>query len=136
MENVLLFTLLLVIAELIEAYIQTKGRDTQRAETLFGVLVNLHHYYRKSIFLFFLVQPGFYVLLFIALVTGVLNASMIFLLALKIFDMFYKIELIKKVFIEKQVSEEVGQMLEWKMPPYFFLLGVGMYPPLLFYALT
>ena len=136
MENVLLFTLLLVIAELIEAYIQTKGRDTQRAETLFGVLVNLHHYYRKSIFLFFLVQPGFYVLLFIALVTGVLNASMIFLLALKIFDMFYKIELIKKVFIEKQVSAEVGQMLEWKMPSYFFLMGVGMYPPLLFYALN
>ena len=136
MENVLLFTLLLVIAELIEAYIQTKGRDTQRAETLFGVLVNLHHYYRKSIFLFFLVQPGFYVLLFISLVTGVLNASMIFLLALKIFDMFYKIELIKKVFIEKQVSAEVGQMLEWKMPPYLFLLGVGMYPPLLFYALS
>ena len=136
MENILLFTLLLVIAELIEAYIQTKGRDTQRAETLFGVLVNLHHYYRKSIFLFFLVQPGFYVLLFIALVTGVLNASMIFLLALKIFDMFYKIELIKKVFIEKQVSAEVGQMLEWKMPSYFFLMGVGMYPPLLFYALN
>ena len=57
MENVLLFTFILLIAELIEAYIQ-------KAETLFGVLVNLHHYYRKSIFLFFLVQPGFYVFLF------------------------------------------------------------------------
>lgn len=129
MENVLLFTFILFVAELFEAYVQ-------RAETLFGVLSNLYHYYRKSIFLFFLVQPGFYVLLFIVLVTGVLNVSMIFLLALKIFDMFYKIELIKKVFIKKAVSEEVGQMLEWKMPPYFFLMGVGMYPPLLFYALT
>ena len=129
MENILLFTFILLIAELIEAYIQ-------KAETLFGVLVKLYHYYRKSIFLFFLVQPGFYVLLFIALMTGVLNASMIFMLALKIFDMFYKIELIKKVFIKKQVSAEVGQMLEWKMPPYFFLMGVGMYPPLLFYALV
>ena len=129
MENILLFTFMLVVAELIEAYIQ-------KAETLFGVLVNLYHYYRKSIFLFFLVQPGFYILLFVVLITGVLNASIIFLLALKIFDMFYKIELIKKVFIEKQVSAEVGQMLEWKMPPYFFLMGVGMYPPLLFYALS
>jgi len=129
MENVLLFTFMLVIAELFEAYVQ-------RADTLFGVLVNLYHYYRKSIFWFFLVQPGFYLLLFIVLMTGVLNASMIFLLALKIFDMFYKIELIKKVFIEKEVSAELGQMLEWKMPPYFFLMGVGMYPPLLYYALT
>ncbi len=129
MENVLFFTLLLVIAELIEAYIQ-------KDSTLFGVLQKLYYYYKKSIFLFFGVQPGFYVLLFISLKTGVLNGSMIFLLALKVSDMFYKIELIKKVFIEKQVSAEVGQMLAWKMPPYFFLMGVGMYPPLLFYALV
>lgn len=129
MENLLLFTFLLVCAELFEAYVQ-------RASTLFGVLENLYKYYQKSIFLFFLVQPGFYFILFIVLITGVLNASMIFLLALKVFDVFYKIELIKKVFIQREVSSEVAQMLEWKMPPYFFLMGVGMYPPLLFYALS
>ena len=129
MENILTLTILLVFAELFEAYMQ-------RAQTLFGVLQNLYHYYTKSIFLFFLVQPGFYALLLIVLLTGVLNASMIFLLALKVFDIFYKMELIKKVFIEKEVSSEVGQMLEWKMPSYFFLMGVMMYPPMLFYALT
>jgi len=129
MENALTFTLILVLVELFEAY-------TQRAPTLMGILSNLYHYYRKSIFLFFMVQPGFYVLLFIVLVTGVLNVSMIFLLALKIFDMFYKIELIKKVFIEREVSVEIGQMLEWKIPPAFMLIGVVMYPSLLFYALN
>lgn len=129
MENALMFTLILVVAELFEAYIH-------RAPTLFGVLENMYVYYQKSIFLFFLIQPGFYLLLFIVLLTGVLNTSMIFLLAIKVFDMFYKIELIKKVFIEQKVSAEVGEMLAWKMPSYFFLLGVGMYPPLLFYALT
>lgn len=128
MENALTFTLILVLVELFEAY-------TQRAPTLMGILSNLYHYYRKSIFLFFMVQPGFYVLLFIILMTGVLNISMIFLLALKVFDMFYKIELIKKVFIEREVSAEIGQMLEWKIPPSFMLMGVVMYPPLLFYAL-
>jgi len=129
MENILTLTILLVFAELFEAYIQ-------RAQTFFGLLQNLYHYYRKSIFLFFLVQPGFYILLLIVLLTGILNASIIFLLALKVFDMFYKIELIKKVFIEKEVSVEVGQMLAWQMPSYFFLMGVMMYPPMLFYALT
>lgn len=129
MENILFFTFMLLIAELFEAV-------TQRADTLFGVLENLYQYYRKSIFLFFLIQPGFYVVLFIVLVTGILNASMIFLLALKVFDMFYKIELIKKVFVQREVSAEVEQILEWKMPSYFFLMGVGMYPPLLFYALS
>ncbi len=128
MENALLFTFILLLAELFEAYIQ-------RSETLLGVLQKLYTYYQKHIFLFFLIQPGFYVILFIVLLTGVLNLSMVFLLAIKIFDIFYKIELIKKVFIQGEVSQEVAQMLAWKMPPYFFLMGVAMYPPLLFYAL-
>ena len=122
------YVLLLLLAELFEAI-------TQRSETLLGVLEKLYAYYKKSIFLFFLIQPGFYVILFIVLATGVLNVSMIFLLAIKIFDMFYKIELIKKVFITREVSIEIAQMLEWKMPSWFFLMGVGMYPPLLYYAL-
>lgn len=129
MENILLLTLILLLAELFEAF-------TQRSETLLGVLEKLYATYQKSIFLFFLMQPGFYVILFIVLLTGVLNISMVFLLAIKIFDMFYKIELIKKIFIEQEVSSEVAEMLVWKMPSYFFLMGVVMYPPLLFYALS
>ena len=128
MENALLFTIILLFAELFEATIQ-------RAETLFGVLKKLYAYYQKSIFLFFLIQPGFYFILFIVVLTGVLNVTMIFLLAIKIFDIFYKIELIKKVFIERKVSPEIAQMLEWKMPPMFFLMGAALYPPLMFYAL-
>ena len=129
MENALTFTLILVVLELFEAYIQ-------RASTLFGVLEKLYVYYQKSIFLFFLIQPGFYMILFIILFTGILNMSMIFLLLIKVFDMFYKIELIKKVFIQREVSYEIAQILEWKMPSYFFLMGAGMYPPLLWYALN
>ena len=129
MENALTLALLLLLAELFEGYIQ-------RASTLFGVLEKLYRYYRKSIFLFLLVHPGFYVILFIVLLTNILNISMVFLLAMKVFDIFYKIELMKKVFIQKEVSEEIGQMLEWKIPSYFFLMGAGMYPPLLYHALT
>ena len=129
MENILTLTLILVMAELFEAYMQ-------RSETLLGVLEKLYVYYDKSIFLFFLIQPGFYVLLFIVIVTGVLNLLMVFILAIKVFDMFYKIELIKKVFLEREVSQEIAMMLEWKMPSWFFLIGVMMYPPLLFYALV
>ncbi|HEY9190981.1 MAG TPA: hypothetical protein VIM88_08950 [Sulfurovum sp.] len=129
MENALLFTIILLLAELFEAYIQ-------RSETLLGVLAKLYAYYRKSIFLFFLIQPGFYIVLFIVLYTGVLNISMVVLLAIKIFDIFYKIELIRKVFIEGEVSPEVAQMLQWKMPPVFLLLGAALYPMLLYYALV
>jgi len=128
MENALLFTLILLFAELFEAYIQRSG-------TLLGVLEKLYDYYQKNIFFFFLIHPGFYIVLFIVVLTGVLNLTMVFLLALKIFDLFYKMELIKKVFIEREVSQEIAQMLQWKIPPAFFLMGAGLYPPLLFYAL-
>ena len=123
------YVLLLLLAEFFEAI-------TQRSQTLLGVLEKLYSYYKKSIFFFLLMQPGFYVILFAVVETGVLNLSMIFLLAIKIFDIFYKIELIKKVFIAREVSMEIAQMLEWKMPSWFFLMGVGMYPPLLFYTLS
>lgn len=119
----------LVLAELFEAL-------TQRADTLHGVIKKLYSYYDKSIFLFFLMQPSFYIIMFASLLTGVLNISMIFLLALKVFDMFYKMELIKKVFIEKDIPQELSQMLAWKMPSWFFLIGLSMYPVLLYYALS
>lgn len=129
MDTAHTFTLILIMAELFEAH-------TQRASTLMGILSNLYHYYRKSIFLFFLVQPGFYTLLFIVLYTGTLNASMVFLLALKVFDMFYKIDLIQQVFIKREVSVEIGQMLEWKIPSWFTYMGLFTYPPLLFFSLS
>lgn len=129
MENILLLTVILLLSELFEAYLL-------RATTLLAALEKLYVYYQKSIFLFFLIQPGFYIILFIILLTGVLNISMVFLLALKVFDIFYKMELIKKVFIQNEVSQELSEMLVEKIPTYFFLIGVLMYPPLLFYALN
>ncbi|RUM74659.1 MAG: hypothetical protein DSZ10_01205 [Sulfurovum sp.] len=129
MNDALFYTLLLAGAELIEAFIQ-------RAPTLYGVLQKLYLYYRKHIFLFFLVQPGFYTLLFIIMKTGVLNAPMIFLVALKVFDIFYKMELIRQLFVRQEISVEFAQMLEWSIPSWFFMLGVGLYPPMLYYALS
>lgn len=123
------YILLLVIAELFEAYIQ-------RANTLFGVLEKLYVYYKKNVFLFFAVQPSFYIILYVILATGILNASMIFLLALKIFDIFYKIELIKTIFIKHDAPLEVSQLLERNMPSWFFFMGVSLYPPLLYFSLS
>lgn len=129
METALLLTFILFGLEIFEAYIQ-------RAPTLLGVLQRLNVYYQKSVFLFFAIHPGFYFVLFVVLATDILNFSMIFLLAMKVFDIFYKLELLKKVFREHRVSAELAQMLEWKIPSWYFLLGAVIYPPLLLYALT
>jgi hypothetical protein len=128
MENILTFVAILVVLELFEAYMQ-------KADTLYGVIEKLYVWYQKSIFAFFLIHPSFYFVLFVVVVTNVLNLYMILILTFKIFDLFYKIELIKNIFIRQNVPADLSAMLEWKIPSWFFLMGVGLYPPLLFYAL-
>jgi hypothetical protein len=127
MENLLILTLLLLFLELFEAYMQ-------HAQTLLAVMEKLYGWYRKSIFFFFLMHPAFYFTLFVVIATDTLNAYMIAILTFKIFDMFYKIELIKSIFIKRKVPEDLAAMLEWKIPSWFFLMGAMLYPPLLFYA--
>ena len=129
MENILLLTSILIILELFEAYMQ-------RASTLYGVMEKLYGWYSKSIFLFFLIHLAFYFTLFVVIATDRLNIYMILLLAFKVFDLFYKLELIKKIFIQQKVPQDLAAMLEWKIPSWFFLMGVVLYPPLLFYALS
>jgi len=128
MENIFVFVIILVVLELFEA-------TMQRADTLYGVMEKLYAWYRKSIFAFFLIHPSFYFVLFVVVVTDVLNIYMILILTFKIFDLFYKIELIKTIFIRQNVPADLSAMLEWQIPPWFFLIGVTLYPPLLFYAL-
>ena len=128
MENVLLLTSILILLELFEAYMQ-------RSDTLYGVIEKLYGWYSKSIFLFFLMHPAFYFILFVVIVTDTLNIYVILILVFKVFDLFYKLELIKKIFIQQEVSQDLAMMLDWKIPSWFFLMGVGLYPPLLFYAL-
>jgi len=128
MENILIFVAILIVLELSEAAMQ-------RADTLYGVMEKLYVWYKKSIFAFFLIHPSFYFVLFVAIVTDVLNIYMILILAFKTFDLFYKIELIKTIFMKQKVPTDLSAMLEWKIPSWFFFIGVTLYPPLLFYAL-
>ena len=128
MENILVFVAILIVLELFEA-------TMQRADTLYGVIEKLYIWYQKSIFAFFLIHPSFYFVLFVVMVTDVLNIYMILILTFKIFDLFYKIELIKIIFIKQNVPADLSAMLEWEIPSWFFFIGVTLYPPLLFYAL-
>jgi hypothetical protein len=128
MENLYILVLLLILSELFEGLMQ-------RSSTLLGILENLYRYYEKSVFLFFLMHPSFYLILFIILLTDILNISMLFLLTLKVFDIFYKLELMKKVFIDRVVSKAISEILLSKVPPWFFLIGLFTYPPLLYMAL-
>ncbi|HIP41741.1 MAG TPA: hypothetical protein EYG90_04425 [Campylobacterales bacterium] len=120
--------LLMIMLEIIEA-------NLQKASTLELMIERLYGYYKSSIFLFFLVHPTFYFVLFVSIYTEVLNFYMVAILVIKIFDIFFKIEMIKQRFIYQKMDAELAQMLEIKMAPWMSLLGILMYFPLLAMAL-
>ena len=128
MNTMMLLILILIVLELFEAW-------WQRAETMVGVLANGYHYYQKSIFLFFLMHPSFYYVLFVILFTQTLNGWMVTILLLKVVDIFFKITLMQNLFVKNKVDEMMGSILQEPLSPWIFLTGVGLYPFLLFYAL-
>jgi len=128
MSSVVILVLILIFLEMFEAL-------WQRSETMMGVLKNGYHYYQKSIFLFLLMHPSFYYILFVALLTNILNGWIITILLFKTMDIFLKIALIQNIFVKDEVDEIMLPFLEERVTPWIFLMGLGLYPPLLIYAL-
>ena len=95
MEIVTQFIIIMILFELIEA-------NLQKASTLGDMIEKLYIYYDKSIFLFFMIHPTFYFVLFISLYLDILNFYIVAILLIKTFDMFFKIELIQQRYIKKE----------------------------------
>jgi len=120
--------IILIVLELMEA-------SLQKANTLGEMIEKLYVYYNKSIFLFFMIHPTFYFILFVSLYFNIVNFYIIVILLIKTFDIFFKIELIKQRYIKKDMDKELEGMLSLKMASWMGLLGVIMYVPLLFMAI-
>lgn len=120
--------LLMVMLEIIEA-------NFQRASTLEGMIERLYGYYRQSVFVFFLVHPTFYFVLFITLYLNLFNFYTLAILGLKSLDIFFKIEMIQQRYLRQQMDEELKIMMKMKLVPWMSLLGVLMYVPLMAMAL-
>jgi hypothetical protein len=118
----------MTLLELIEA-------NYQKASTIGEMIDRLYGYYKKSLFLFFLVHPTFYFVLFVSIYTKILDFYIISILLIKIFDIFFKIEMIRQRHIKKEMDMELATMMNMKMAPWMSFLGVLMYVPLLAMAL-
>jgi len=114
--------------ELIEA-------NFQKAPTLAMMIERLYGYFKKSVFLLFLIHPTFYFVLFVSIYSGVLNFYIISILLVKAFDIFFKIEMIKQRYIKKEMDAELASMMGMKITPWMSYLGVVMYVPILAMAL-
>ncbi len=120
--------LLMLIIELIETHLH-------KADTL-GLMINrLYGYYQKSVFLFFLVHPSFYFVVFVSIYLNLLNFYMIAIFLLKGLDIFFKIELIRQRFVYRDMEPDLEMMMQLKMSPLVTFLSSLMYIPLLAMAL-
>jgi hypothetical protein len=118
----------MTLLELVEA-------NFQKAPTLGMMIDRLYGYYRKSVFLFFAVHPTFYFVLLVSLYTKILDFYIIAILLIKVFDIFFKIEMIRQRHIRKEMDIELVGMMDMEMAPWMGYFGILMYVPLLAMAL-
>lgn len=129
MDDIIFWTIALMCCEIFEAV-------WQRSSSLIEALGKSYSLYQKSVFLLFAMHPSFYVVLLVVLAMGNLNLLMILIVALKIFDLFMKIELIRQIFIKVSVPKPLWEVLSRPLSPLVFYIGLFVYPPFLYIALT
>ncbi len=105
----------------------------QKAQTIMGMLARMYQYYHKSIFLFFIMHPTFYFGIWFMFATNY-NPYAVALLGFKSADIVSKIVLIKKVFIDKELSAELTQSLFVPIGPYLPYIGLVIYPFFIYMA--
>jgi len=128
MESVLQIIFALILLELLELYLH-------QANTLSDLIDKLYGYYRESIFLFFLVHPTFYFVLGVLIYFNAFNFYGITVLMLKVFDIFFRIELIKQRYYLPSMDAELKKMMEMKLTFSMKFLALFVHVPLLYMAI-
>jgi len=128
METVLEIISVLIVLELLELYLH-------QANTLVELIDKLYGYYRESIFLFFIVHPTFYFVLGVLLYFDAFNFYGITVLMLKVFDIFFRIELIKQRYYLSRMDSELEKMMEMKLTFSMKFLALFVHVPLLYMAI-
>jgi len=106
----------------------------QKATTLYTMLQKMYKYYNKSIFLFFIMHPTLYFSIWLTMYSHY-NIYAMVLLFLKTIDILTKLYFIKKLFLEKNISEELEDVLSVKLDRYMPYVGLLIYPPLVYMAI-
>jgi len=127
--NVESLVLISLIAEITEIALQYNT-------TLKGSVYRLYRYYNKTPFLFFATHLGYIWILFVSIAYSNLTWPILVAVTLKTFDIFTKLELIKKLFLKPDINyiAEISNMIEAKIPFWVYLVGPLTYPYLIYLA--
>jgi hypothetical protein len=129
MEIVYQLIFIMVVLELLELYLH-------KADTLVELIDKLHDYYRQSIFVLFLAHPTIYFVLGVLLYFDAFNFFGISILLLKVFDLFFKLELIKQRHYKASMDLELEKMMNMKLTISMKLLSFILHVPFLYMAIS
>jgi len=126
-DLILNYILLFILLEIYEL-------SWQKAPSIMGMLIRMHKYYQKSIFLFLIMQPTFYFAIGFAMLSNYAPSALI-LLFIKTFDIATKILLIEQVFKKKELSQELSLILLAPINSFLPYIGLLLYPILIALAI-
>ena len=126
-DLILNYVLLFVVLEIYEV-------SWQKAPSIMGMLIRMHIHYKKSIFLFLIMQPTFYFAIGFAMISDYAPTALV-LLFIKTFDIATKILLIEQVFTKKELSQELSQILLAPINSFLPYIGLLIYPFLIALAI-
>ncbi|MFT7004956.1 MAG: hypothetical protein ACJAWW_002322 [Sulfurimonas sp.] len=122
-EAILNYIFLFVLLEVYEI-------SWQKAPSIMGMLIRMHKYYYKNIFLFLIMQPTFYFAIGFVMLSNYNPGAMI-LLFLKTADIATKILLLEKVFVKRELTQELSLVLLAPINGFLPYIGLIVYPLLI-----
>jgi len=123
----------LVVATLIVESIEIA---IQYSKTMRETTLKLYStYYSKSPFYFYAIQLGYIWILYLSLAYNNLTWPLVLALALKVFDIFSKLDLINKVVLKPQ-DNQLSDILDMPIPFWVYLTGIITYPYLVYLAFS
>jgi len=129
MEILYQLIFIMILLELLELYLH-------QADSLGELIDKLYGYYQQSIFLFFLVHPSIYFVLGALLYFDAFNFFGISILVLKVFDLFFKLELIKQRHYKASMDPELAKMMNMKLTVSMKFLSFILHVPFLYMAIS
>ncbi len=121
--------ILSLIAEIVEVL-------WQYSPTMIGVIDKIRRIYHKSIFLLLFAHVGYLYILYVSLRFDILNWPIVVAIAFKTLDIFTKIELVRKVYVNQEIDEATQEIMSVKLSPWLWLIGPLTYPYLIWLAVT
>ncbi|QOY55857.1 hypothetical protein HUE87_05510 [Candidatus Sulfurimonas marisnigri] len=95
-----------------------------------GMIIRMHKYYSKSVFIFLIMQPTFIFAICFAILSNYNTFAMI-LLFIKSADIATKIILIEQVYIKRELSHEMSLILLAPINNFLPYIGLFIYPVLI-----